>query len=286
MSVLSEEFEVGHIPVYHYTSSTAKPDYALILLPGIGGYGGYYPGFCALHVEKGLEIWAMDPPGHGRSALPRGEFTQEAYIDDVVTLAEHITRTTGLPVLTLGSSLGSGPAFLALEQSSHLVGGIGMGIAIPAAGWMDEARAALASEGVKQLLDVFGNAIQFNIFRFLDLDKNYGDPERVKKIYEDPNVCWHYDLASWRSYLTYDPPVPPEKNSKPYLMIVGGSDPLFPAEDVKRVFARLGGPTTLDLVEGAPHQVMFDRPEYFSTTTDTWARSQIAAAGARAPAAA
>ena len=88
MSVRAEEFEVGHIPVYRYTSKTAAPDYALILLPGIGGYGGYYPGFCDLHVEKGLEIWAMDPPGHGRSALPRGQFTEQAYIDDVLTLAE------------------------------------------------------------------------------------------------------------------------------------------------------------------------------------------------------
>jgi len=65
MSARAEEFEVGHIPVYRYTSRTAAPDYALILLPGIGGYGGYYPNFCAMHVEKGLEIWAMDPPGHG-----------------------------------------------------------------------------------------------------------------------------------------------------------------------------------------------------------------------------
>jgi alpha-beta hydrolase superfamily lysophospholipase len=277
MSAVAEEFEVGHIPVYRYTSSTVAPDYALILLPGIGGYGGFYPGYCDLHVEKGLEIWAMDPPGHGRSKLPRGQFTEEAYIDDVLALAEHIKRTTGLPVFTLGSSLGSGTAFLALEQSPHLVGGIGMGAAIPAAGWMAEARAAMASEGVAQLLDVFGNAIQFNIFRFLDVEKNYGSPERVKEVYEDPNVCWYYDLASWRSYLTYDPPVPPEKNSKPYLMIVGIGDPIFTVEDVKRVFAQLGGPTTLDFVEGAPHQIMFERPDYFSTTTDTWCRAQLAA---------
>jgi alpha-beta hydrolase superfamily lysophospholipase len=282
MSAVAEEFGVSHIPVYRYTSSTVAPDYAMILLPGIGGYGGYYPGFAAMHVEKGLEIWAMDPPGHGRSALPRGQFTMEAYIEDVLALAEHIARTTGLPVFTLGSSMGSGPAFLALEQSPHLVGGVGMGAAIPAAGFMPEARAALASEGVAQLLEVFGNAIQFNIFRHLDLDKNYGDPERVKKVYEDPNVCWHYDLASWRSFLTYDPPVPPAENSKPYLMIVGGADPLFPTEEVRRVFERLGGPTTLDLVEGAPHQVMFDRPDYFSTTTDAWVRSQLATASALA----
>jgi alpha-beta hydrolase superfamily lysophospholipase len=280
MSARAEEFEVGHIPVYRYTSKTAAPDYALILLPGIGGYGGYYPDFCAMHVEKGLEIWAMDPPGHGRSKLPRGQFTMEAYIEDVLTLAEHIARTTGLPVFTLGSSLGSGTAFLALEQSPHLVSGIGMGVAIPAAGWMADARAALASKGVAQLLEVFGNAIQFNIFRFLNLEKNYGDPERVKKVYNDPNVCWHYDLASWRSYLTYDPQVPTEQNSKPHLVIVGGADPLFPTDDVKRVFARLGGPVTLDIVEGAPHQVMFDRPDYFSTKTDTWVRSHLVTANA------
>lgn len=282
MSAIAKEFEVGHIPVYHYVSDTVAPDYALILLPGIGGYGGYYPGFADLHVDKGLEIWAMDPPGHGRSALPRGQFTEEAYIDDVVALAEHVSRSTGLPVFTLGSSLGSGTAFLALEQSPHLVGGIGMCIAIPAAGWMPEAREALASEGVAQLLDVFGTSIQFNIFRHLDLDKNYGDPERVKKVYQDPNVCWHYDLASWRSYMTYDPPVPTEQNTKPYLAILGGADPLFPSDAAKKVFARLGGPTKLDIVEGAPHQVMFDRPEYFSETTDTWCRAQLATAPAPA----
>jgi alpha-beta hydrolase superfamily lysophospholipase len=282
MSAHAEAFEVGHIPVHRYTSTTVAPDYALILLPGIGAYGGYYPGYADLHVEKGLEIWAMDPPGHGRSKLPRGQFTQEAYIDDVLTLAEHIARTTGLPVFTYGSSLGSGTAFLALEQSPHLVGGVGMGVAIPAAGWMPEARAALASEGVAQLLDVFGNALQFNIFRFLDMEKNYGDLERVKRILADTMVCQYYDLASWRSYLTYDPPVPPEENSKPFLVIVGGADPLFPTEEVKRVFARLGGPTTLDLVEGAPHQLMFDRPDYFSTATDAWVRAQLATAKAPA----
>src|SRR5258708_27491992 len=153
-------FEVGHTPVYRYPSSTAAPDYALILLPGIGGYGGYYPGFCDLHVEKGLEIWAMDPPGHGRSALPRGQFTEQAYIDDVLTLAEHISRTTGLPVFTYGSSLRSGTALLALEHSRHLVGGVGMDVAIPASAWMADAPAASATASDAQPLRLVGNAIQ------------------------------------------------------------------------------------------------------------------------------
>lgn len=54
----------------------------------------------------------------------------------VLTPAEHISRTTRLPVFTQGSSLGSDTAFLALEPSPHLVGGVGMGWpSPPLAGW-------------------------------------------------------------------------------------------------------------------------------------------------------
>ncbi len=97
---------------------------------GLGGHGGIYDKFCEHHVAKGAELWCYDAPGHGRSTTnrPRGTWTMDEWAQASRDWATHVHELTGLPVFTLGSSLGVAPAISAID-SPAVTGAILMGSA-------------------------------------------------------------------------------------------------------------------------------------------------------------
>ena len=114
--VLNETFS------YRYPGKDA--DHAILIQHGIASHGGIYDSFCAHHASRGVDVWSMDAPGHGRSVnmRPPGRFSIEEWVDDAVALGEHIGETTGLPVFIKGSSLGAAAAYCALQASDAFRG--------------------------------------------------------------------------------------------------------------------------------------------------------------------
>ena len=104
--------------VFAYRFTGPDPTHAMLIFHGTGGHGGIYDRFCAIHAEKGVDVWAFDAPGHGRTQpdKPRGTFTLEEWVAVGIRYAEHIRELTGLPVFAKGSSLGVAPAFSAVSD--------------------------------------------------------------------------------------------------------------------------------------------------------------------------
>ena len=113
---------LNEINCFRYPSADAT--YALIVSHGLGGHGGIYNTFCEHHVAKGAELWCYDAPGHGRSTpnRPRGTWTMDEWAQASRDWAAHVHVLTGLPVFTLGSSLGVAAAISA-------IGGFAVGLA-------------------------------------------------------------------------------------------------------------------------------------------------------------
>jgi pimeloyl-ACP methyl ester carboxylesterase len=95
---------------FAYRFEGPNPDHALLVNHGMGGHGGIYDEFCGHHASRGVDVWSVDLPGHGRSAMAsrQGQWTVDEWVEACAKVAAHIHDLTGLTVFAKGPS--GGPA--------------------------------------------------------------------------------------------------------------------------------------------------------------------------------
>ncbi len=270
-----EEHVLNEIHAYRYRGD--DPKYAIVVSHGIASHGAIYDVFCCHHAQKGVDIWSTDAPGHGKSTTnrPRGQFTLEEWTEAVVDYAAHVKAETGLPVFTLGSSLGGAAAFSAL-YSDDISGAILMGTAaIPGGPMFSRVKPLWESEGVQGLIGVYGRALRLDCDILFDFDEDYGFKGAGEQKKMDPWNTWTYDMASWGSLFTYDPKIPADKNEKPILLAGGSEDPTFSPKILQLVADAIGGPIEYQNVDGASHQLMLFHTEDFSNRVQAWVEKTL-----------
>jgi pimeloyl-ACP methyl ester carboxylesterase len=273
--VRREEHSLGEIFSYRFPGE--DPDHAVLVLHGIASHGGIYDNFGSIHADKGVDVWCMDAPGHGRSAMNRrpGRFTLEEWVEAAVSYGEHIQTKTGLPVFVKGSSLGCTPAYPAVAADCF-AGAVLMG------GWLVPGSPLLPKENpfrtaaYEQLAATpFGRAMQLNIDRLFSFDEDYGYKGAGEQKHGDPLNTWAYDMASWASIFRYDPPVPTEQNTKPILLAVGENDPGYPLSTFEQLHQAMGGPVDTHIEPGGVHQLMLFHTDSYSTVVHEWCQKQL-----------
>ncbi|MES9968499.1 MAG: alpha/beta hydrolase [Candidatus Thiodiazotropha sp.] len=273
--MLREQHVLDEIHCFRYCGES--PRYALVISHGIASHGGIYDKFCCYHAERGVDIWSFDAPGHGQSTTnrPRGQFTLQEWAEASTSLADYVKEKTGLPVFTLGSSLGVAAAFSSLH-SDAVTGAILMGSpAVPGTPAMNMMGAPWQSEEIKNLLDNLGRAARLDIATFFNFDEDYGYEGAFAQKQLDPWNTWSYDLASWGSIFQYQPVVPADQNEKPILVASGEKDPNFPPEVMKSAADAIAGPVELYCLEGGSHQLMLFHTETFSEKVHDWVNRQL-----------
>ena len=273
--MIREEHVLNEIHAYRYCGE--NPKYALIISHGIASHGGIYDIFCCHHAARGVDIWSFDAPGHGKSTSnrPRGQWTMAEWADASGMFAEHVKETTGLPVFTLGSSLGVAAAFSAL-YSDAITGGILMGSpAGPGGAALSQAAPVWKSEQVQALLDTVGRAARLDCGILFNFDEDYGYAGAGEQKRLDPWNTWSYDLSSWATLFTHEPRVPVSENEKPILVACGEKDPSFSPEVMKLVADGIAGPVEFYCLEEGKHQLMLFHTEAFSAKVDEWVKQHI-----------
>ncbi|BFM15107.1 hypothetical protein R50073_12900 [Maricurvus nonylphenolicus] len=271
-----ENHFVGDVFARRYT--TDQPRYALVISHGIGGHGGIYDKFCSFHAQRGVDIWAYDAPGHGKSTpnRPRGTFTIEEWAQASRDLSEHVKEMTGLPVFTLGSSYGVAAAISARDHVA-IEGVICMGsIAVPGSAIVASMTEFWRSDAIQKVIEQVGRAARLDIDKLIDFDEDYGQKGAKEIKLKDSYNTWSYDLASWVSFFNYEPPQPLGENAKPILYAYGSDDPNFPEGAVEMVASEISGPVTIKRFEDAGHQLMMFNTEEFSNSVDEFCLSIIA----------
>ncbi len=252
--------------LYCFRYPSVEATYAVVVSHGLGGHGGIYDKFCEHHVAKGAELWCYDAPGHGRSTTnrPRGTWTMEEWAQASRDWATHVHELTGLPVFTLGSSLGVAPAISAID-SPAVTGAILMGsAAVPGSPVLAKASEAWRSPEVAAVLAQVGRGARLDIPTFFNFDVDYGFQGATEQKKLDPYNTWSYDLASWASFFQYEPPQPLADNTKPVLYAVGDKDPNVTPEVVQMVADGIGGPVRVEIFADGPHQLMLFETDAFS----------------------
>jgi pimeloyl-ACP methyl ester carboxylesterase len=270
-----EEHMLGELHAYRYCGP--KPKYALVVSHGIGGHGGIYDVFCTHHAAKGADIWSYSAPGHGQSTTtrPRGQWTMTEWTAASVAYAEHVKAKTGLPVFTLGSSLGVAAAFSALH-SDAITGAILMGSpAIPSGAVMELRAGPWRSDAGRELVTQLGRAARLDIGTLFNFDEDYGYNGASEQKRLDPWNTWTYDLASWASLFQFEPEIKAANNTKPIFIAAGEKDPNFPPAVMTLAANSVAGPVELKIFDGASHQLMLFHTVPFSTDVDNFVRKHI-----------
>ena len=259
-----EQHMIGEIHARRYPSDEAR--YAVLISHGLGGHGGMYDRFGTHHSARGADVWSYDAPGHGQSTStrPRGQFEMQEWVDAGLAYIEFIQRETGLPVFTLGSSLGVASAYCCLA-SEAVKGCILMGATlVPGTSTFNQMGGCFQNEGVKDLIKSFGRSARFEVKNFVSYDEDYGykGAEDQKRL--DPWITWSYDLASFHSFFNYAPAIEVSDNSKPILVTAGSEDAMFSEDRVRAMAKGIEGPVSVDIIEGGSHQLLMFETARFS----------------------
>jgi pimeloyl-ACP methyl ester carboxylesterase len=115
----------------------------------------------------------------------------------------------------------------------------------------------------QEILARIGETAVLRIDRLVDFDVDYGYAGAATEKKRDNLNTWEFDLASWASVLTYEPPVAAADNVKPVMFAVGELDPLAPPSGVKAVAERVGGPVEVFVLPQGVHQLMLFHTEDF-----------------------
>lgn len=129
--------DASHEKVYYRHWDIESPKAAIIFLHGFGEHTGLYDRYAAALATRGIALWALDHPGHGRSDGRRGyiESLQALSANSRELLRMVAEQLPGVPITLQGHSLG---AATALYQSLTDPSGIsklvlsGAPLAIPA----------------------------------------------------------------------------------------------------------------------------------------------------------
>ena len=263
--MLMESHRLNELHAFRFKpSSDAK--YAIVISHGIASHGGIYDIFCEHHGAKGVDIWSYDAPGHGRSTTnrPRGQWTLKEWVQASRDWAAHVKKETGLPVFTLGSSLGVAAAISAID-SPDVTGAICMGSpAVPGAPFISSISGPFRSEDGKKMIEILGRAGRMDVSILFNFDEDYGYAGAGEQKRLDPWNTWSYDLASWASLLQYDPETPLSENTKPVLYMAGDKDPSFTPDVIESAAGVIGGPVDVKFIEGGSHQLMLFHTAEFS----------------------
>jgi alpha-beta hydrolase superfamily lysophospholipase len=96
----------GGLRVHCDFHRSASPKATVVFQPGSGAHARLYFLLGGLLARRGYHVLAIDRPGHGLTAGPRGDCTVEEAIAISGSVIDHARGQLGLPVVLMGSSMG------------------------------------------------------------------------------------------------------------------------------------------------------------------------------------
>jgi alpha-beta hydrolase superfamily lysophospholipase len=236
---------------------TGVPRMLLVALHGLGDHSGLYPMLPDAFLPLGIEIFAPDLRGNGRSP------GQRAYLERWSELREDLRRLIirvraerpTIPLFLLGNSMGG---LVALDYALHHPEGVRGVIAVST---------PLGDLGVPRLLMALGRVLsrwwpRFSLDTGMDLSGLARDPEVAERVLRDP-LFHRKGTARLSTEITATIarvqggaggfPVP-------ILVLHGAADRMVPPDGSRRFVGATGQPDRL-LIEysGAYHALLADR---------------------------
>lgn len=231
-----------------------------LVLHGIGFHSEPYQVLANGLNHQGIDVYAVDARGHGRSAGVRGRVPTAAQIRDDINAVIAIIRRTApdTRIFLVGESMGSAFAFAYLTGPSSKVAGAVL-LAPPL-----KIRMSQFSKGSTLLKAVYGLLRpDVAVFSLVDsrLEESSRSKEFVAQRRSDPlayqKVSIRYLLGIFQ--LTKNWKTTARNINIPLLVMHGSEDPIVDLSATERFFALVASPDKkLFVVEGASHTLLWD----------------------------
>lgn len=216
---------------------------------------------------EGLNVLAMDWPGHGRSGGRRGHLTYRLAMDAAAEAAAVAQQRWGGKVGAFGTALGGVLAFYAALEEPAIA-------AVACHNVLDlrDVRAAIQRTRQGVLLPVAGrmrswfwpqggNAVRVPSAAVAAWTDMAQDPALASALRRHPQAVTSYDLASLVSiFLTPEEKPDIAAQSAPTFIAVGSADRVLPETTTRAFASRLSGETELFVLPGGGHQLLLEHP--------------------------
>jgi alpha-beta hydrolase superfamily lysophospholipase len=229
---------------------------SLILLHGFGDHSGRYGEVAAWFAERGLDVYALDQRGHGRSPGKRGHVSRfSQFLSDVAALRKQAPLERTGPQILLGHSFGGTVALRYLETGpTGLAGAIVsspfLAVAMPVPRWK-----RLLARALVEILPSLPVATGLDLAH-LSTDPAVGQAARSDHLYHRVMTP-----RAYREVLAAQAAVVAEGGhiAVPLLMLLAGDDRIV-SRPASEAFARsLAGDVTVQVYEGFYHEI-FNEP--------------------------
>jgi alpha-beta hydrolase superfamily lysophospholipase len=217
---------------------------------------------------EGLNVLALDWPGHGRSGGARGHLTYRLAIEATATAVESCQQRWGGPVGAFGTALGGVLAFYAGLESDQIQALVCHNVCD-----LRDVRPLLQRTRQGMLMPLAGRVSPWlsrelqggipvpaaGVVASGDLAE---DPRLVRALRRHPLAVWRYDLASLSSIFVSpgDKPAIAAQRT-PTLAAVGSHDRVLPQTHTRAFVSALPGDAELMVLSGAGHQLVLEHPE-------------------------
>jgi pimeloyl-ACP methyl ester carboxylesterase len=220
---------------------------------------------------EGLNVLALDWPGHGRSGGRRGHLTYRQAMESAALAVGEARALWNGEVGLLGTGLGGVLAFYAALEDDR-VGAVACHNAIDLRDVrpvLRRARQGVLLPAAARLRRVLSSRLQERtpiptdaVIAPADLA---ADPALTRRLRRHPQAVRRYDLASLASILLTPEDKPAvEAQRVATFVAVGGADRVLPETAARALVARLSCPAQLWALPGGSHQLLLEHPAAFA----------------------
>src|SRR5579883_316677 len=292
-----------HLTIYPAAHPKASP--STLFIPGMRSHAGTYStlapsgNFLAALAEAGLNVVAVDLPGHGQSEGPRGLFTYHSIIETLRAAVGYALERFGTPVGVTGSSMGGILSLYAALEIPEIQAAAPMNVLDlrnidPALHLLRHKiivppTKLLARMGLGPLL----TWAPVPVTAFLSTKEVWEQKEHARAWLKDPYATNAYRASAWISLFMYPKDKPAlELLQAPTRIIVGEKDKILPVGMTQAIYDRLTCEKDLLVLRGAAHMLPVEYREQVLPPVAGWLKQHLvvqaapaAEAGEAAPAA-
>ena len=276
-----------HLTIYPVADSKASP--STLFIPGMRGHAGTYStldpqsNFLASLAEQGLNVVAVDLPGHGRSEGPHGLFTYRSIIETLRAAVRYTTGRFGGPVGVTGSSMGGILSLYAALEIPEIKAAAPMNVLDlrnidPALHLLRHKMIVPPTRLIARLgLGPLLSWAPVPVVAFLSTREVWEDKAHARAWLSDPYSTHAYRASAWISLFMSPKDKPALEDLKtPTRILVGERDEVLPAWMIKDIFNRLTCEKDLVILPGAGHMLPVEYREQAAPLVAGWLKSHLA----------
>ncbi|MDO6562736.1 alpha/beta hydrolase [Amphritea sp. 1_MG-2023] len=262
-----ETVHIGELPLHCEIYEHQLDAPVLLFLPGIGTYAELYAEMLSNLSDRGFNVVAIDPPGHGYSGGERGVYSVESVQASVSEVIDALEQRYQGPYYIYGYSIGALLAVAAAEQDeriSKVVCGTLLTTEVPPdllhlLGWQWTWGSAMLFPSVRLPLSLL-----------VDYDQLLAGHPAGRLINQDPMLVLDYPFKTLASLFSRKAGIMQKRYPFKLAIVQGDEDEVLSIGYARRVVFEAEQPIELVVVPGERHMMPLTAPRKLATVIADW----------------